>query len=518
MTFEPKPMALGALVERAGIPEFDISGSPNAIVADIQTRAQSASRNGMFVAIRGTQVDGHLFLSEAVERGASVLVVERDVPAYPGTTILRVDNTRRALGPLAHAFHGRAAAGLRTSAVTGTNGKTTTAWLMQSVMEAAGMKAAFVGTIGAYWGGALRSETITTPDALDLARLFARMRSEGVEALSMEASSHGIDQGRLCGMPVHAGALTGITQDHLDYHGSYPSYIATKRRLFFDHVLPTPGGVACLNVSDHTGEELCFSYPGEIVRFSPEERGEADVLARSIRSGVDGTDFEMVVGDRSVPVRSRMIGRFSVTNMLAAASMATAMGIDPETIARGIARATPVAGRFESVRAGQPFLVIVDYAHTPDALEKVLRAARRLTAGNLIAVFGCGGDRDTTKRPLMGKASARLSDYIVVTSDNPRSEDPQRIALMAVDGIRKMNYRGSRYEMILDRAHAIEKALHLARPGDCVMICGKGHEDYQEIDGVRHAFDDRAVATAILSTMKDNWSRIRGASAVGGGV
>lgn len=500
-------MSLKALLAEAGVFAESVTGNVDVAVADISTRAQAVSRNEMFVAVRGTKTDSHQYLSDAVERGASVLVVDREIRPYPGVAVVRVPNTRRVLGPLAHTLYGRPAADMRLVAVTGTNGKTTTAWLTRHVLETAGIKAGLVGTLGAFWGDAFVEGNHTTPDGLELARLFARMKADGVRAIAMEASSHGIDQGRLCGLPVHAGALTGITQDHLDYHGSYPEYIAAKRRLFFEHVLTTPDGVACINCADHAGEEMCHSYPGALLRFRPDDEDRtADLFARSIRSGIDGTDFDMVVKGRAVALRSRLIGRFSVVNILACASMATAIGVDPETIARGIAGTSPVAGRFESVRAGQPFLVIVDYAHTPDAIEKALRAARRLTAGNLIAVFGCGGDRDSTKRPLMGKAAGRLADYIVVTSDNPRSEDPDRIARQAAEGIRKTEFRASRFETILDRAHAIEKALHLARPGDCVMICGKGHETYQEICGTRYDFDDRAVARDILETMKGNWS------------
>jgi len=505
-------MTLKALLAEAGVHADSVTGNVDVAVTDVATRAQSVGRNEMFVAIRGTKTDSHQYLSDAVERGASVLVVDREIRPYPGVAVVQVANTRRVLGPLAHTLYGRPANDMRVAAVTGTNGKTTTAWLMRHVLETAGIKAGLVGTLGAYWGDTFVEGNHTTPDGLELARLFARMKADGVRAIAMEASSHGIDQGRLCGLPVHAGALTGITQDHLDYHGSYPEYIAAKRRLFFEHVLTTPGGVACLNCADHAGEEMCHSYPGEMLRFRPDDENRGiELLARSVRSGIDGTDFEMVVRGRSVALRSRLIGRFSVINILACASMATALGVDPETIARGIARTPPVAGRFESVRAGQPFLVVVDYAHTPDAIEKALRAARRLTAGNLITVFGCGGDRDATKRPLMGKAAARLADYVVVTSDNPRSEDPDKIARQAAEGIRKGELRPTRHELILDRAHAIEKALHLARPGDCVMICGKGHETYQEICGTRYDFDDRAVARDILDTMKRNWTAIAAA-------
>ncbi len=502
----PNPVILKALLDSINIQPIDSIGNLNTVVTGISTHAQSIRRSELFVAISGTKTDSHQLISEAVERGAAAVMVERPIPSYPGVTIVQVPNTRLILGPLAHGFFGNPAESMRIAAVTGTNGKTTTTTIIAKIMACAGFTPGIVGTLGVSWGNQRLDENITTPGPLKLAEFFYQMKMDGVDMVSMEASSHGIDQARLAGIPVHAGALTNVSQDHLDYHGDFPTYIATKRRLFFDYVAKTQGGVACLNADDPVGEELCFSYPGEKISFSTALHTEADIVARNIRFGVEGTEFNLLANGSSIPVSSRLIGSFNLTNTLAAAAVCHALGVDLPLIAEGVAQVPPVAGRFETVRAGQPFLTIVDYAHTPDALEKVLRTARQLTAGRLITVFGCGGDRDRTKRAPMGKAVGSYSDYAIVTSDNPRNEDPDRIARDAYVGLEQSPLRSSQYQIILDRAHAIERALHLAAPGDCVMICGKGHETYQEIHGKKYAFDDRQIAREILKTMTKNWA------------
>jgi UDP-N-acetylmuramoyl-L-alanyl-D-glutamate--2,6-diaminopimelate ligase len=505
MTPIPKTIPLVELLDRARLENFDVQGNPATPLAGLSLHAQRTERHQMFVAIAGTKTDGHLLISEAVQRGASALLVEREVPPYPGVAIVRVESTRRALGPLAHAFHDNPTRDMRVMAVTGTNGKTSTTRLAMSILASTGATAGTIGTLGAEWKTRRHLLDTTTPDALTLARLIRQMRDDGVEYLTMEASSHAIDQHRIGGLPVHVGVLTNVSQDHLDYHGDFPSYIAVKRRLFFDWVARTPGGIACFNEADPVGEELCFSFDKSFLRYTEYETEKTDVTARNVRVGPEGISFDLLVEGRSARVASRLTGRFMVSNMLGAAAACHALGVPVEAIARGLSLAPPIPGRFERVDEGQPFTVIVDYAHTPDALEKLLRSVRQITTGRIVTVAGCGGDRDRTKRYPMGAAAAMGSDVVIVTSDNPRGEDPAQIARDMLAGVTESGIRLAQVQSVLDRAQAIERALLLAGPGDCVVIAGKGHEPYQEVAGVRYAFDDREVTRGVLRAQAGNW-------------
>jgi UDP-N-acetylmuramoyl-L-alanyl-D-glutamate--2,6-diaminopimelate ligase len=499
------PVPLMQLISDARLHAADVFGNIDAMVTGISANAQRTERNQLFVATVGTRIDSHLLLAEAVGRGASALVVERDIPRYPGVTMVRVPCTRAALGPLAHAFHGNPWKAMTVVGVTGTNGKTTVTSLINAVMSHAGRRTALIGTLGTFWNGKYCDEHITTPDALTLARTFAQLERDGVDFVAMEVSSHGIHQARVAGIPFHAGVITNVTQDHLDYHGDMASYVAVKRSMFFDYVAPTAGSVSCFNVDDPVGEELTFSYPEGKTTFSTAPGSNADVRATNVSLGMEGTRFTLHAGDREAVVHSRLVGAFNLSNLLAAASACLALGVDIRVVGEGLSRVSPISGRFERIACGQPFNVIVDYAHTPDGLEKVLRTARQLTAGSLITVFGCGGDRDKTKRAPMGRTVGRLSDEAIVTSDNPRFEDPELIARMAVEGLLLSGLKPAHQQVILDRALAIEKALHRAKPGDTVVIAGKGHETYQEIQGRRYDFDDRVVVREVLAAMEPAW-------------
>ena len=501
------PVSLLHLISSSRLVAADIYGNPDVMITGISTRAQTVERNQLFAAILGTKTDSHMLISEAVARGASAILVEKDIPPYPGVTMVRVPDSRMALGPIAHAFHGNPSRAMTVVGVTGTNGKTTTASMVASILTRAGRKTGLIGTLGAFWDGKYVDAHITTPDAMTLARYFAAMEEDSVQAVVMEASSHGIHQARLAGLPFHAGVLTNVTQDHLDYHGDYPSYIATKRQFFFDHVDPTPGATACFNLDDPIGEELAHSYMGDHRTYARRDGLGADFHAEDICFRVDGTSFTLHFGGESVAVNARMLGAFNLSNMLAAAAAAHSLGIDLQTIALGLEEVGPISGRFERIDHGQPFQVIVDFAHTPDALEKVLQTARSLTSGDLITVFGCGGDRDRTKRPHMGKVVGRRSDYAIVTSDNPRFEDPERIARGALEGLLQSGLKPASYQVVLDRALAIERALLLAKPGDCVVIAGKGHETYQEVCGRKLDFDDRVIARQVLQSMAEAWEQ-----------
>jgi UDP-N-acetylmuramoyl-L-alanyl-D-glutamate--2,6-diaminopimelate ligase len=422
-------------------------------VTDLAFDTRAVTPGALFFCIPGAAVDGHDFAPQAVERGAVGLVVERrldlDVPQ------LLVPSVRAAMGPAASEFFGRPSDELEIVAVTGTNGKTTTAFLLRSILEEAGRKPALLTNIRRIVGGEERPIGLNTPEAIDLQRLLRAMLDAGDRSCAMEATSIGSAQGRLAGTRFRALVFTNLTQDHLDFHGTMDAYFAAKRALF------DQADVAVVNVDDEWGRRLAEELPGAIA-YSADDELHAELGLR---------------------------GRFNRANAAGAAAAAGALGIDPAAIRRGLESVTGVPGRFESVEAGQPFSVIVDYAHTPDSLDNVLRAARELGPGVLTVVFGAGGDRDREKRPLMGAVAAERADRAIVTTDNPRSEDPLAIAEEVARG---------RLEIVVDRRAAIERALGDARDGDVVVIAGKGADTEMEIAGSFVPFDDRAVAREVL--------------------
>lgn len=492
------PVPLLDLLRDAGLQEVEICGNPQVSVASLTAHAQSAERGSAFIARKGTSTDSHHFAADAVARGASVVVAEAQVPALPGATIVRVPSTRDVLGPLAQAAAGNPARRMRVLGVTGTNGKTTTTFIIERILQAAGVTSARIGTLGSNWTGGAESATNTTPGPVELAALMARMAASGVQAVAMEVSSHGIDQRRIGGIPFAACALTNITQDHLDYHGTYENYVACKKSLFTEVLPGIAGAVGCVNLDDPVGEELMRERPG-LRAFSRGTERPSDLMADEIVCGPTFTEFVLRIGGEVGRVRSSLVGGFNITNMLAAAGLCHAIGLDAREIADGLSQVISVPGRFERIDGGQPFTVLVDYAHTPDALSRVIRAARRLSHNRLITVFGCGGNRDQGKRPLMGRVAGLLSDHVIITNDNPRDEDPEDIALHIAEGLLQARMKPARYQTILDRRRAIESAIGLASPGDVVLIAGKGHETYQEAGGRRAPFDDREVAREILS-------------------
>lgn len=506
-----RPANLRSLLIEVGLDQFDWYGPGNVVVSGVSTNAQRCRRGDLFVAVKGTRVDSHALISEAIERGAAAVLVEQATPPYPGIAIVRVPSTRRLANPLALALLGHPQRSLRAIGVTGTNGKTTTVHLVRNVLEAAGYSCGTIGTLGASWPGRTVRLDTTTPDPLTLAAILAAMVEDGVGWVAMEISSHAIDQHRTAGIPLDVGILTNISQDHLDYHGDFAHYIATKRRLFFDYVLPNKGGVSVFNRDDAVGEELCHFYGGKHVSYSATGAEDAAVRARFPKIAPEGVSFDLIYNGASIGVSCPLTGQFNIANCLAAASAGFALGLSAEHIAQGLATMQPVPGRFERIDIGQPFQVIVDYAHTPDALAKVLRTARQQTTGRLITVFGCGGDRDRSKRPSMGRAVASLSDLAIVTSDNPRGEDPDRIAADTIPGLEGGGMKPAQFHVILDRAHAIERALHTAATGDLVLIAGKGHETEQEILGARYHFDDRETAREVLQKMSAmGWPSVPG--------
>jgi UDP-N-acetylmuramoyl-L-alanyl-D-glutamate--2,6-diaminopimelate ligase len=439
--------------------------------------SRKAGPGTLFFCVPGERSDGHDFAAAAVETGAVGLVVERELDLDVAQVV--VADARAAMAPLAARFWGDPTAELRVVGITGTNGKTTTAFLIREVLEAAGIQTGLLGTVRQVVGGVEEEVERTTPEAIDLQATFRRMLEAGDRACVMEVSSHALALHRADAIHFELALFTNLTQDHLDFHGGMEDYFLSKRKLF--EMAP---GSAVVNVDDEYGLRLAEEF--DCVTFSA-EGVNADFTATGVSFDTAGAAF--TVGETAV--RSRLPGHFNVANALGAFAAAAELGVPAEAVAEGLARAERVPGRFEPIDEGQQFAVLVDYAHTPDSLENVLRAARRLSEGRVISVFGAGGDRDRDKRPKMGRAGASLADLAVVTSDNPRSEDPDAIIAEVVDGIEN----GADFEVEPDRRAAIALALRQARPGDTVVIAGKGHEQGQEFeDGRKIPFDDREVA------------------------
>ncbi len=465
---------LEELARAAG--EVRIVGDAATEVVELAYDSRRVMAGALFFCVPGEKVDGHAFAAKAIEAGAVALVVERELEV--GVAQVVVANARAAMAPLAARFYGEPTSELKVAGITGTNGKTTTAFLLREILEFAGMRCGLLGTVKQVVGGVEEEVERTTPEAIDLQRTFRRMVDGGDEACAMEVSSHALALHRADAIEFDVALFTNLTQDHLDFHADMEDYFRSKRRLF-----EMGPGTAIVNVDDPYGKRLAEEF--ECVTFSA-EGGDADLVAGDV--GITPLGAEFSVGE--VAVRTLLPGDFNVSNALAAFAAATAMGVEPEIAAAGLAQAEPPPGRFEPIDEGQPFSVLVDYAHTPDSLENVLRAARRLGSGRVISVFGAGGDRDRGKRPLMGRAGAKLSDLAIVTSDNPRSEDPEAILAAILAGI---DDRGG-VEVEVDRRIAIALALSRAEPGDTVVIAGKGHEQGQEFaDGRKLPFDDRDV-------------------------
>ena len=439
----------------------------------------------LFFCVPGFTRDGHDFAPDAIARGAAALVVQR--PLGLGVPEVLVGDVRAAMATAAARFHGDPTASLRVVGITGTNGKTTTAFLVRELLEAGGIRCGLMGTVKNVVGGVEREVVRTTPEAIALQAAFAEMLAAGDEACAMEVSSHALELRRADGIHFSVALYTNLSRDHLDFHPDMEAYFLAKRKLF-----EVAEGVRVVNVDDEYGRRLAADFPGAQTYAIDVE---ADWRACDLVSELTGSRFTLVTGDGRFECRTPLPGRFNVLNALGAVASARALGVPVATCVEALANAGRVPGRFEPVDAGQPFAVLVDYAHTPDSLENVLRAARELTSGRVICVFGAGGDRDRGKRPLMGAIAARLADVAIVTSDNPRSEDPEAILDEIVAGM-------PAHEREVDRRRAIARAVECAAPGDVVVIAGKGHEQGQEFaDGRKEPFDDRQVAAEALRTV-----------------
>lgn len=455
----------------------------SATVSGVAYRSDRVRPGDAFFCVPGFAFDGHDFAEDAVARGASAVVVERPVDRLGAPQVV-VEDARRALAMASARFFRLPTERLDVVGVTGTNGKTTTCYLIDAIARAAGRTTGLVGTVETRVGDRCEAAGRTTPESRDLQELFARMAAEGISTVAMEVSSHAIDLHRVDGVRFAVAAFTNLSQDHLDYHRTMDEYFAVKSRLFTD--LAVGRRVVC--VDDEAGMRLAERAGAEL---TVGRAVAADVRATDVRLRTDGSSFTLVTPAGSAAVELPLAGDFNVANAVVAAGCGLALGIGLGDIVEGLGSAPQVPGRLERVDEGQGFTVLVDYAHTPDALAKAIAAARGVTPGRVITVFGCGGDRDPEKRPLMGEAAGALSDVVVVTSDNPRSEDPVSIILQIQDGL---GCAKAEVHVEVDRRRAIALAVALACEGDTVLIAGKGHEDYQIFAERTIHFDDREIA------------------------
>jgi UDP-N-acetylmuramoyl-L-alanyl-D-glutamate--2,6-diaminopimelate ligase len=476
-------------------------------VSGIAVDSRAVRPGDVFFALAGTRTDGRRHVAEAVARGARAVVAAGDVEVS-GVTLVVSDDPRRLLGRAAARLAGDPSAHLTLVGVTGTNGKTTTTYLLEAIWRAAGLRPGVVGTIAYRFAGASRPAPLTTPDAVALQTLLATMREAGTTHVAIEVSSHALAQERVAGARFDAAVFTNLTRDHLDFHGDLETYYAAKARLFLDH-LPAggkPDPVAVVNVDDPAGARLAASVRTRCVPVG--RSAAAAVRPLEVETTLAGTRGVLALDGARLPFECRLVGAPHVENVLGAAAAAWALGIPLAAIAAGLAAVEPPPGRIEQI-TGPGFTVVVDYAHSPDALARVLDVLRPLTPGALIAVFGCGGDRDRGKRPLMGEAAARRSDLVVLTSDNPRSEAPARILADVEVGVRDAGLPalsraapGARgYVVEPDRRAAIGLAVGLARPGDLVLVAGKGHEDYQIVGLEKRHLDDREEVRRALGAL-----------------
>ncbi|MHB8946443.1 MAG: UDP-N-acetylmuramoyl-L-alanyl-D-glutamate--2,6-diaminopimelate ligase [Bacillota bacterium] len=522
-------MRLAELCQAMGSDGWQVFGDAGVEISGITNDSRKVTPGDLFVCVHGFKKDGHAYIGEAFERGARAVVVQRAPPGSPEDVALRmafeigedpiypsaqshtlpwveVTDSRRALASMATALYGHPTDGLRVVGVTGTNGKTTTAFLLEALFTAAGKTAGLIGTIYNRIAGRLLETQRTTPDSVDLQQLLRQMVDSGVTHVAMEVSSHALELSRTVGCEFDVAILTNVTRDHFDFHGTFERYLGAKAKLFADlgKDARKPGPkAAVLNVDDPSASLMAEASRAQIVTFGLNH--PADVTARNIRPHLFGNSYVISTPVGEVQVTSRLPGRFNIYNSLAMAAVALIDGLDLGAVKRAVESLTGVPGRFEIVDCGQPYTVVVDFAHNPDALQRALEAAREQPHGRTIIVFGCEGDKDRTKRPYMGDIAVRLADFAIITSDNTHSEDPAAIIAEIEKGI-EPGFE-DKYTVIIDRYEAIREALSRAGRGDMVIIAGKGHETTQVFDGWARPFDDRLVVRELLAApvKGDHW-------------
>jgi len=488
-------MKLNAIVD--GLPILKLTGDPEVEITAVVTNSQAVTPGAFFIALRGSQHDGHDYLAEAVAKGARAVLVEETVSLPAGVSIVLVENTQTAQTLVGKNYYGDPAARLRLIGITGTKGKTTTAFMTYSILTAAGFKTGLIGTVCNLVNGQKLPARNTTPASLELQQLLAEMVQAKTEYVVMEVSSHAIALERIAGLTFQRAVFTNLTRDHLDFHRTVEAYFEVKASFFTK--LPAAAS-ALVNLDDPYGRQIADRTSAEVIGYGL--GAEAPIRADQVQTTMKNTEFNLICPQGQVPIRLNLIGRFNVYNALAAAAVGLSLGLAPETVRRGLDQLAGVPGRFELIPSTGPYTVVIDYAHTPDSLSNLLTTARQLVQNRLITVFGCGGNRDQGKRPLMGGIAAELSDYTIITNDNPRREDPKLIAAQIKEGFLTTKPAGA-YEVLLDRNAAIREAVLMAKAGDMVVIAGKGHETYQDFGTYRVHFDDRESARAALKEKEE---------------
>ncbi len=480
---------------------LESQGETQVHITAITDDSRAVRHGSLFVAVKGERVDGHRFISSAVTAGAAALVMQQHVPDMT-IPFARVADSRKALGLLGGRFYGNPSGRMRMIGITGTNGKTTTSYVCKGLLEALGRRVGLIGTVAYQIGDETIPASHTTPGALELQQLLATMVERGCNAAVMEVSSHALAQDRTSGCEYDVAVFSNLTQDHLDFHRTMEEYFQAKLRLFTGLTgLQKANKRAIVNNDDPSAMRIQSLCPAPVWTYGIKSR--ADVCAENVRLSLGGTTFTAATPAGSFPVESHLVGEHNVYNLLAAIGVALHEGATPDQVRQAVSHVTNVPGRFERVMAGQPFTVVVDYAHTEDALVRLLTAAQTVKAGRIITVFGCGGDRDRGKRPKMGRAAVQYSDVVILTSDNPRTEDPLAILEEVERGVTEaLSQRPAvRYRKVADRREAIGAAVREARAGDMVLIAGKGHEDYQIIGTTKFHFDDREVAREAIAQL-----------------
>lgn len=485
------------------LPGKELKGPSNIQIEGVHYDSRQVKEGYLFLCIEGFTYDGHQFISEALARGARALVVQKEVEVPEGIAVIKVPDTRKALPLLASQWYDHPSRQLGVVGVTGTNGKTTTTHLIESILQAAGKKTGLIGTVNNRILNKVLPVERTTPESVDLQKLLAQMVEEKVDCAVMEVSSHALELHRVDYCEYDVAVFTNITQDHLDFHNNIDSYLASKAKLFsqLDEEIfgktKEQEKVGVINIDDPHSKFLREQTKVRVITYGVEN--DADVMAKDIEVTLKGLKFRVVTSQGELRLNLNLTGLFNVYNSLAAIGAALALNLPFTAIREGLEKIKGVAGRFELVDEGQDFAVVVDYAHTPDSLENILKTAQAFVKGDVISVFGCGGDRDRTKRPIMGKIGTTYSDYSIITSDNPRSEEPTRITADVEEGAKE---GGGKYEIIVDRKDAIKTAITRAKKDDMVIIAGKGHETYQIFRDRTIPFDDRQVAREFLRGIK----------------
>ncbi len=479
-----------------GLEVSSVQGSKEQEISAVAYDSKKVDKGSLFACLRGYRLDGHAFISEAIERGAVALLTEGGRMDRRDIAYVVVPDTRLALARISDNFYGHPSGRIKVIGVTGTNGKTTTTYLTESILKAAGYQVGLVGTINYRWGERILPAGNTTPQSVDLQRMLSEMVKAKCNYAVLEVSSHSLDQHRVDFIEFDVAIFTNLSLDHVDYHGSFSHYLKAKTKLFQqlrEEGVKKEGKVSLINIDDRYRGHLLKVAPGKVLTYGIRRR--ANIRASQISSSLSGLSFQADTPAGAFPVKMKLTDTINVYNALAAIGVGISQGIKSDYIKEGLERVEGVPGRFELIDCGQDFTVIVDYAHTPSALEGLLRMAKGMAGGKVITVFGCGGDRDKRKRPLMGKLSSRYSHFSILTSDNPRSEDPGQI----ISEIRRGFGRRGNYLVIEDRFQAIKEALARARKDDVVIVAGKGHESYQVLKDTVVAFDDRDVVRRILA-------------------